>query len=213
MRTALHERYSTALREYCAKGTEAALSWDFQPSVLGRRAVKEGLGVLEMAAMHQKALVETLLEMLAVDDTTRITHRASEFVAEALAPFDQTHCPDQEGHPPLREDKREREELEATQKKLKGAMDLLLEQMRAEQHKNEIICVMNHEIHGALSVLMSGLVGDVNSHGQRLLDIALRNSERVMRLLDDSPEMESIESGGVTIDASRAAAGSGSASS
>ena len=93
MRTALHEQYSTALREYCAKGTEAALSWDFQPSVLGQRAVREGLGVLEMAAMHQKALVETLLEMLAVDDTTRITHRASEFVAEALAEVYQGNKP------------------------------------------------------------------------------------------------------------------------
>lgn len=89
MRTALDElteQYSAALREYCAKGGEA-LSWAFQPSLLGHRAASEGLGVLEIAAIHQKALVEARLEM-AGDESTHIARRASEFLAEALAPFE-----------------------------------------------------------------------------------------------------------------------------
>lgn len=213
MTTALHEQYSAALREYCAKGAEVPLSWAFQPSLLGRRAVREGLGVLDMAAMHQKALVETLLEMLAVDDITRITHRASEFVAEALAPFEQRQRPYQEEHCTLCEGKQEREQLKATQHKLEGAMDLLLEQMRAEQHKNERICSMSHELHGSLGVLMSELGRELNAHRQRLLDVALRNSERILRLVNDSMDAQTIESDAMTFDGTRTAAGSGSASS
>lgn len=212
MKTALHEQYSTALREYCEKGEEATLAWAFQPYLLGHRAAREGFGALEMAAMHQKALVETLVEMLEVDDTTRIAHRASEFVAEALAPFEQGRRPSQEGSSTPCESQQEREQLKAAQHKLKGAMDLLLEQMRAEQRKNELICVLSHEIHGSLGVLMSELGVEMNDHRQRLLDVALRNSERLIRLVGDSPD-EIIETGPRTFDETRPEAGSGPASS
>lgn len=191
MRTALHElteQYSAGLREYCAKGGEA-LSWAFQPSLLGHRAASEGLGVLEMAAMHQKVLVEALIEMVAGDESTHIAHRASEFLAEALAPFEQRHRRYQEEH--------------STQHKLEAAQDQLLEQRRAEQRKNEFICAMTHEMHGSLSVLMSGLGGELNAHGRRLLDVALRNSERVMRLVGDSPDVQTIESGAMTFNGTR----------
>jgi signal transduction histidine kinase len=208
----LTEQYSAALREYCAKGGDAALSWAFQPSLLGHRAAREGLGVLEMAAMHQKALVDTLLEMLSVDETTRIANRASEFVAEALAPFEDG-CPREEESSTLGEGQRERDELKATQQKLQAALDQLRERKRAEQRKNEFICVMSHMTHGSLSVLMSGLGGELNAHGQRLLEVALRNSERVLSLVGDSPDMQRVESGAMTFDAARTSAGSGSASS
>jgi signal transduction histidine kinase len=190
MRTALHAQYSAALREYCSKGGAAALSWAFQPSLLGHRAARECFSALEVAAMHQKALVETLLEMLSVDDLTRVAHRASEFVAEALAPF--------EGEQPAlgeREREREREQLEATRHRLDAVRRQLLEQRRAEQRKNEIICVMSHEIHGSLSVLMSELGGESTSHRQKLLDVALRNSERMIRLVEESPAAQVMELG------------------
>lgn len=218
MKTALHEQYSTALREYCEKGEEATLAWAFQPYLLGHRAAREGFGALEMAAMHQKALVDTLLEMLSAemlsaDDTTRIANRASEFVAEAFSPFERGCPPEHEEPSTLGDGQHEREELKATQEKLQAALDQLRERKKAEQRKNEFICVMSHMTHGSLSVLMSGLGGELNAHGQRLLEVALRNSERVLSLVGDSPDMQTIESGAMTLDAARTAAGSRSASS
>jgi signal transduction histidine kinase len=204
MRTALHELtepYSAALREYCAKAGEAGLNWAYQ---LGHRAASEGLGVLEMAAIHQKALVEAMLEMVAGDESTHIAHRASEFLAEALAPFEQRHRRYNQGL---------EQSLNATEHKLEAAQDQLLEQRRAEQRKNECIFVMSHEMHGSLSELKCGLGGELNADGQRLLDVTLRNSERVMRLVGDSPDVQTIESDTMTFNGTRTAAGSGSGSS
>lgn len=210
MRIAPHDltnRYSAALREYGAKGEEAALYSAYE---LGRRAAVEGLGVLEMAALHQKALVEVLLDMLTADETTRMAHRASEFLAEALAPFESTHLRYQEEHSTLCDLNQSLERwLHAIRHKLEVAQAQLLERKRAEALNNEFI-VMSHEMHGSLSVLKSGLGGQLNSHGQRLLDVALRNSERVMRLLADTPAGKTIESNVMTFGR---AAGSGSGSS
>ena len=198
MRTTLHEltaQYSAGLLEYCAKGGGAALPWAFQPSLLGNRAANAGLGVLEMAAIHQKALEEALLEMVAGDESTLIARRASEFLAEALAPFEQRHRRYQEERSTLCDLNQGLEQrLNATQHELETAQHQLLEQRRAEQRTNEFICVMSHEMHGSLSVLMSRLGGELNAHGQRLLDVALRNSERVMRVVGDSPDVQTIDS-------------------
>jgi signal transduction histidine kinase len=194
---ALPAQYAAALREYCATGARA-LPWPLQPSLLGLRAASEGLGALELAAMHQKALVETLLETLSVDDTARIALRASEFVAEALAPLQAVDASTQkEG---------QREWLEAMQRVLDAAIDQLLAQRRAEQRKYDLICVMTHEMHGSLSVLMSELGAEMNARRERLLDVALRNSERMMGLVGEWPEAPPRPANDTTFDE----AGSGS---
>jgi hypothetical protein len=200
MRTAQHElteHYSAALREYCAKAGEGALNWAYK---LGNRAASEGLGVLEMAAIHQKALVEALLAMVAGDESTHIAHRASEFLVEALIPFEQRHRLNNRGL---------EECLNATERKVEAAQEQLLEQRRIERRRNEVIHAMSHEMHASLSGLKSGLGGELNAHGQRLLDVTLRNSERVMRLMGDSPDVRTIESGTITLNRTRTAAGWG----
>src|SRR2546426_10416281 len=52
--------YSATLEEYLLRGTEAALHRSYE---LGRQALTEGLGVLEMIALHQRAMGKILLEM------------------------------------------------------------------------------------------------------------------------------------------------------
>jgi hypothetical protein len=189
----LTEQYSEALREYCAKGGESALSWGFH---LGYRAASDGVGLLDVVAMHEKALVAVLAGLRGIEETTFLAHRASQFLAEALAPFEQKHRRCEDEHATLRDLNEGLEQwLNAAQHKLEVVEELLLEQRRAERRKNEFVCAMNHVTHGSLSVLQSGLGGELNPHGQRLLDTALRNSERVIRLLGDGPEVEARESG------------------
>jgi len=202
----LTEQYSAALREYCAKAGEAALSWAYQ---LGFRAVGEGLGVLEMAAMHQLALLGALREMGAVDECICTADRAFEFLAEALVPFEQANRRRQEERSRMCDANQGLEQgLESTRQELESAQDQLVEQRGTERRKNAFICAMSHEMHGSLSALRSGLGGELNAHGQRLLDVALRNSERVMRLVRDSRDVQTIDSGAMTFNGMRTAAGS-----
>jgi signal transduction histidine kinase len=199
----LTEQYSAALREYCGGGGEAALLRAYQ---LGRDAVAVGVGVLEMAALHQEALVSALLEMLTLDESPHIAKRASEFFAECLAPFELTRRGFQEAHAAMCDLNQGLEHrLNAVLQNFESAQEELLEQKRIEKLKNDFISVISHEvrtpltsIHGALNLLKSGLGGELNPQGQRLLDAAYRNSQRLVRLVNDLLDLQRIESGTMT---------------
>ncbi|MEM9266272.1 MAG: PAS domain S-box protein [Cyanobacteria bacterium P01_F01_bin.13] len=72
----------------------------------------------------------------------------------------------------------------------------------ADQLKNEFVSVVSHElrtpltsIHGALKLLTTGQLGQLEPQGQKLLEIALNNTERLTRLINDVLDLERIESG------------------
>lgn len=83
----LAEQYSAILQDYCAGGNEAAL---FHAYELGRRAATGGLSLLDMAAVHQDALVAALVGADAVSRSAHIAQSACELFAECLAPFELT---------------------------------------------------------------------------------------------------------------------------
>jgi PAS domain S-box-containing protein len=68
--------------------------------------------------------------------------------------------------------------------------------------KDEFISTVSHElrtpltsIRGALGLLSSGVLGPVNDKGTNLLRIALNNSDRLVRLINDILDLERIQSG------------------
>jgi len=199
----LTEQYSAALREYCARGGEAPLLRAYQ---LGRSAVGAGVGVLDIATLHQEALVSALLEMLALEESARIAERASEFFAECLAPFELTHRGFEEAHATMCDLNQGLERrLSAVLQDFESAQGEILEQKRMGKLKNDFISVISHEvrtpltsIHGALNLLKSGLGGELNAQGVRLLDAAYRNSQRLVRLVNDLLDLQRIESGTMT---------------
>lgn len=206
MKPALHEltgQYKAALRDYCAGGGEAALLRAYQ---LGRDAVSAGVGVLDMASLHQEALVSALLEMLAFEESARIAERASEFFAESLAPFELTHRGFEEAHATMCDLNQGLEQrLSAVLQEFESAQGELLERKRMETLKNDFISLVSHEvrtpltsIHGALNLLKSGLGGRLNPQGVKLLDAAYRNSQRLVRLVNDLLDLQRIESGTMT---------------
>lgn len=83
-RDELAQEYASAFREYLAGAGEAALKRAYE---LGRRAVAEGLGVLEMAALHHEALAPLLGEV----DGSRAIKAAESVLMEGLSPFEMTH--------------------------------------------------------------------------------------------------------------------------
>ena len=199
----LGEAYEGALVEYGGNGTEDYLLQAYQ---LGRQAIADGMGVLEMAALHQEALASRRVAEQAAADPPRMATRAAEFLAEALAPFELTRRGFEERSATLHDVNKGLEgRLDAARQAFEEARDELLEGRRLEQLKNEFICVISHEvrtpltsIHGALNLLKSGLGGQLNEQGEQLLDVAHRNSQRLVRLVTDILDLQKIESGVMT---------------
>ena len=67
-------RYAATLRRYLARAQEATLQAAYE---LGREAIAGGLGVLDMARLHQQALSSCLAPALGTTQKTR-TLRAAE---------------------------------------------------------------------------------------------------------------------------------------
>jgi signal transduction histidine kinase len=193
----LAEEYMVALQEYSASGSEAALARAYQ---LGRHAVGDGIGVLEMAAMHQQALASALAA------GGPGANRAAEFLSEALAPFELTRRGFQQISASLKDvNSGLQRRLDQALQAFETAQDELVEQRRLEELKNEFICIISHEvrtpltsIHGALNLLTSGLGGELNEQGRQLLEVAYRNSQRLVRLVTDILDLQKIESGAMT---------------
>lgn len=75
------------------------------------------------------------------------------------------------------------------------------ERHRIDGMKRDFISTVSHElrtpltsIHGALSLLASGAVGELSEQIQRMVNIASHNSERLVLLVNDILDMEKIES-------------------
>src|ERR1017187_3215273 len=66
--------------------------------------------------------------------------------------------------------------------------------------KDEFISTVSHElrtpltsIRGALGLLSAGLLGNVDGKGQNLLRMRSTNTERLIRLINDIPDLERME--------------------
>jgi signal transduction histidine kinase len=80
----LSQRYVTALRKHLNQGPRASL----QPALgLGRRAVALGLETLELARIHERAIVT----LEAAGGKDGIARRAEIFFTEAITPIVETH--------------------------------------------------------------------------------------------------------------------------
>ncbi|MBI3622135.1 MAG: diguanylate cyclase, partial [Nitrospirae bacterium] len=85
----LRGHYQSALQDYLLSGAgEAALQRAYE---LGRRALAEGLGALEMAALYHQALVSVLAGVLVPQDGARTVRAAENFLMESLSAFEMTH--------------------------------------------------------------------------------------------------------------------------
>jgi len=96
----LRDQYAAALRQYLADaGGEAALQRAYE---LGRRAIGDGIGVLELVALHQDVLDGILRERKEPESCVNAVSDAGRFVAESLSPFEMTHRGFREGVAALR---------------------------------------------------------------------------------------------------------------
>lgn len=95
----LAEQYKSSLQGYLSGAGEAALERAYG---IGRRAMTRGLGVLEMAAVHQKSLAALLSGAVTLEQIAEISVRAADFFAESLSPFEMALRGYQESNAALR---------------------------------------------------------------------------------------------------------------
>jgi PAS domain S-box-containing protein len=76
------------------------------------------------------------------------------------------------------------------------------ERRAVERLKNEFVSTVSHElrtpvtsIRGSLGLLAGGVAGELPEQARQLVDIAYKNSERLIRLINDILDIEKIESG------------------
>jgi PAS domain S-box-containing protein len=82
----------------------------------------------------------------------------------------------------------------------------ITERRQIERMKDEFVSVVGHElrtpltsIRGSLGLMAGGIFGELDDQGKRMLDIAISNTDRLVRLINDTLDIERIESGRVTM--------------
>jgi PAS domain S-box-containing protein len=87
-----------------------------------------------------------------------------------------------------------------------GLISDISERKTMERLKDEFISLVSHElrtpltsIHGSLKLLATGRLGELSPDGQKLLQIADENTERLVRLVNDVLDYQRMESGRVTL--------------
>ncbi len=87
-----------------------------------------------------------------------------------------------------------------------GVVRDITERYEIDRMKNEFISVVSHEIRtpltsirGSLGLLTGGVVGDLKPQGAELLTIAVNNTDRLIRLINDILDLEKIESGNMEL--------------
>src|SRR5205823_2679488 len=80
--------YAVALQHYLSVPEEAALA---RAHELGRKALTDGLGVLDMATVHSRALAAALKRPLGDGERAQMLNALEKFFIEALSPFEMAH--------------------------------------------------------------------------------------------------------------------------
>lgn len=81
------------------------------------------------------------------------------------------------------------------------------ERRAVERMKDELLSIVSHELRtpltslrGSLGLLAAGLLGHVPASGQRMLQVAVSNADRLIRLLNDVLDLERMRAGRLTLE-------------
>ena len=122
------DRYQSALLDYLTAPEELALLGGYD---LGRSALAEGLGLLELATIHSAAVATALSRPLDDKDRARLWDAQNTFLIEALSPFEMGNRAFQDANTVL---KRINDMLEGQAKRIAYALHSEAGQLLASLH-------------------------------------------------------------------------------
>jgi signal transduction histidine kinase len=89
---------------------------------------------------------------------------------------------------------------------MRGTGQDITERREVERSKDEFISVVSHElrtpltsIRGSLGLLENGVLGRLPEKAQRMVEIAVQNTDRLVRLINDILDIERIDSGTINM--------------
>jgi signal transduction histidine kinase len=142
--TGLSRQYQAALQKHLKQGPRAGLK---RAKGLGRQAVNLGLEMLDLAGIHEQALITLVLPSHSAATRDAMVRRAGSFFAEAITPIERTHRNAREANVHLSQVyetlRRRNADLDASNRRLKKEMaqrKLVEEALRkSEQHYGELL--------------------------------------------------------------------------
>ncbi len=94
------DQYRSALCEYAERGGEAALRHAYE---LGRKAIDDGKTLIEIAAIHHRALLVLVTDVKTAERQAILLRAGADFLAESLSPYEMAHRGFQDGVKALRQ--------------------------------------------------------------------------------------------------------------
>ena len=99
------------------------------------------------------------------------------------------------------------EQLLALMAQIGTQLGRVVERQRIDRAKDEFTSVVSHElrtpltaIRGSLGLLGGGALGPLSEGGQKLVEMAISNTDRLVRLINDILDIERIDAGRIDID-------------
>jgi light-regulated signal transduction histidine kinase (bacteriophytochrome) len=172
----LSERYSVALTHYLAYPDEDVLNQAYE---LGRKALGDGLGVLDIAMVHHDALHSVISDQSRAKMPAPVIAKAAAFLAESLSPFEMSF----------------RGYAEANARLTVVNDSLLQSQAAAEAAHRELEAFsysVAHDLRAPLrgidgfsQALLEDYADKVDEEGRRYLNFLRQGAQQMGRLIDD----------------------------
>jgi len=177
-------QYAEALREYVGAGGEDSLLVGYS---IGRETIAEGL--TSLVALHGEALKQVLTLDLAPQQLSAIIDRSTQFLEEALAPFEMTV----------------RGFQEANDRLVRANVEL----QRADEMEKRFLANMSHELRtplnailGFAELLIDEREGGFGSERRRtFLETIHRSGKHLLGLINDILDLAKVDAGQMTIEA------------
>jgi signal transduction histidine kinase len=190
-------RYGESLAEYVSGAGESALQNAYE---IGRSAIAQGLGLMDLAVAHRTAITARLAQLEPGEQPSVVVARATEFLENCLAPFEMVQRGFHEANTRLEAANallaRRGEELADLNRELE-ARNRELE--RATRQREQLTALVVHDLKSPLSGVvlnarvlsrMPGADESVRSAAQNIATASLSMQRMVMDILDISRSEE-----------------------
>jgi light-regulated signal transduction histidine kinase (bacteriophytochrome) len=175
--------YTRVLESYLVSGDELALSRAYE---LGRRAVIEGRGVLDMAVLHGGALEKLVLSAPAAD-RSRLARAATDVFTELLAPFEMSF----RGYRAANE---ELQRLNESLRRQKEAVEVANQELESFSYSvSHDLRAPVSSIDGFTQIILEKYADALDDNGKRYLQKVRHATRHMAQLIDDLLALAHVE--------------------